>query len=95
MEFGKTYVSPTKLGFIPFSTAPGHFECNSALAISRAGSSLLVLGGKVLKVGVAGSIVVWRFVAKFWYRGFATPPADEMSVGKPTGEMIEHSSADD
>jgi len=79
---GRTHVLLIEPGFSPSAIASDHLERNSTLAISRVISSLLALRDKVLKVGVAGSMVVWRFVTTVWSKGFVEFHTDGMRVGK-------------
>lgn len=84
MEFGQTYAPLIEFGFGPLAATFCHLERNSTLATS----SSLVLRGKTLKVGVAGSMVTWRFVTAHRYWEFIKSPTDGMSVGRPTSEMV-------
>lgn len=88
IELGRAHVLLIELGFSPSAIKSDHLERNSTLAISRAISSLLALWDRVLKVGVAGSMVVWCFVTTVWSRGFAKSPTEVMLVGKPIVEYF-------
>lgn len=95
IEFRQTYVSRTKLGFDTSAIPPGHWDRKPIPEISRVVSSLLVLGGKVLGIGVAGSMVTCCFVTVVWYWELVKSLADEIPIGKPTGEMVRYFSKDE